>query len=322
VPSPSRCLTAGDALNFVRARAIHPPVDHPRIGLELEWLTFHRHDRLRRVTPEDLAPALRAIGELPCHGRITVEPGGQVELSSLPQPSVADAIDATRTDMLVLRGALADAGISLEGVGLDRVRPPQRVVEAGRYRAMETYFDALGLHGRAMMCNTASIQVNVDVDGDPVEAWRAATLAAPLLAQFFNSPSPNRMDVWSHMDASRVGPVCGTDLPSAWAAYALDARVMFIRCDGDDCVPVLNGMTFADWLAHGHPLGWPTASDLAEHLTTLFPPVRPRGWFEIRTIDALGDDCWPRAAELTAALLLEGADRRRLLESGEVPAWT
>ncbi len=97
---------------------------------------------------------------------------------------------------------------------------------------------------------------------------------------------------------------------------------MFIRCGDDDCVACLDGMTFGDWLQHGHPLGWPTEADLAEHLTTLFPPVRPRGWFEIRTIDALGDDCWPRAVELTAALLLDGDDRRRLLASGEVPAWS
>jgi glutamate--cysteine ligase len=322
VPSPSRCLTAGDALNFVRDRAIHPPTDHPRIGLELEWLTYHQHDRRRRVTPADLAPVLRGIGDLPCRGRITVEPGGQVELSSLPQPSVADAIDATRTDMRVLRGALADAGIVLEGSGLDRVRQPERVVDAGRYRAMETYFDALGPDGRAMMCNSASIQINVDVDGDPGAAWRAATMAAPLLARFFNAPSPNRMDLWSRTDVTRAGPVAGADLPTAWANYALDARVMFIRCDGDDCVACLDGMTFAGWLHHGHPLGWPTEDDLAEHLTTLFPPVRPRGWFEIRTIDALGDECWPRAVELTAALVLDGPDRRRLLESGEVRAWS
>jgi glutamate--cysteine ligase len=97
---------------------------------------------------------------------------------------------------------------------------------------------------------------------------------------------------------------------------------MFIRCDGDECFAVLDGMTFVDWLQRGHPLGWPTEADLAEHLTTLFPPVRPRGWFEIRTIDALDDECWPRAAELCAALVLEGSDRRRLLSNGEAPAWT
>jgi glutamate--cysteine ligase len=322
VPSPSRCLTAGDALTFVRDRAVHPPAESPRIGLELEWLTYHQHDRRRRVTPCDLAPVLRAVPELPCHGRITVEPGGQVELSSSPQPTVADAIDATRTDMRVLRDALAEADIALEGAGLDRVRPPERVVDVGRYRAMETYFDSFGPHGRTMMCNSASLQVNVDVDGDPSDAWRAASLAAPLLARFFNAPSPNRMDVWSGIDVTRAAPVRGDEPSSAWATYALDARVMFIRIDPDDCVAVLDGMTFADWLQRGHPLGWPTQADLAEHLTTLFPPVRPRGWFEIRTIDALGDECWPRAVELCAALLLEGSDRRRLLSNGEVPAWS
>jgi glutamate--cysteine ligase len=321
VPSPSRCLTAGDALTFVRDRAVHPPVDRPRIGLELEWLTYHRRDRRRRVTPSDLAPVLRDVGELPCHGRITLEPGGQLELSSTPQHSVADAVDATRTDMHVLRAALAEAGITLEGAGLDRHRRPERVVDAGRYRAMETYFNSFGPHGRTMMCNSASMQVNIDVDGDPWDAWRAATLAAPLLAQFFNAPSPNRMDVWSGIDVTRAAPVAGADPSTAWATYALEARVMFIRCDHDECVAILDGMTFADWLQRGHRLGWPTEADLAEHLTTLFPPVRPRGWFEIRTIDALDDECWPQAVELCAALLFEGPDRRRLLSNGEVPAW-
>jgi glutamate--cysteine ligase len=173
-----------------------------------------------------------------------------------------------------------------------------------------------------MMCNSASMQINIDVDGQPRDAWRAATLAGPLLAQFFNSPSPNRMDVWSGIDATRAGAVTGADPSTAWASYALEARVMFIRCDDDDCCAVLDGMTFVDWLEGGHPLGWPTEADLAEHLTTLFPPVRPRGWFEIRTIDALGDECWPRAVELCAALVLEGSDRDRLLSKGEVPAWT
>ena len=124
--------------------------------------------------------------------------------------------------MRVLRDALDDADIILEGSGLDRLRPPERVVDAGRYRAMETYFDALGPQGRTMMCNSASLQVNIDVDGDPADAWRAASLAAPLVAEFFNAPSPNRMDVWSGIDRTRAAPVAGDDPASAWATYALD----------------------------------------------------------------------------------------------------
>jgi glutamate--cysteine ligase len=62
-------------------------------------------------------------------------------------------------------------------------------------------------------------------------------------------------------------------------------------------------MPFAQWIAEGHELGWPTLDDFGHHLTTLFPPVRPRGWLELRMIDALPDDWWPVAVAVTAMLL-------------------
>jgi glutamate--cysteine ligase len=68
------------------------------------------------------------------------------------------------------------------------------------------------------------------------------------------------------------------------------------------------------WLEHGHEIGWPTEEDLAEHLTTLFPPVRPRGYVELRTFDALDESVWPRAAATAVTLLLDGPERRRMLE--------
>src|SRR5581483_7619298 len=188
-----------------------------------------------------------------------------------------------------LRGAAggpADAGIALCSTGLDRARPPERVVDQARYRAMEAYFDAAGVDGRTMMCNSASVQINVDVSGDRRDAWRAANIAARVLAETFNEPSPNRLDVWSRIDPSRTRLVPGRDPATAWAT-------------------------------RGHPLGWPDECDLLEHLTTLFPPVRPRGWFEIRTLDALDDDRWPRAVELAAALTCDGPERRALLRHGE-----
>ena len=52
---------------------------------------------------------------------------------------------------------------------------------------------------------------------------------------------------------------------------------------------MLAPLTFAEWIEDGHELGWPTLDDLDYHLTTLFPPVRPRGWLELRMIDALPD---------------------------------
>lgn len=315
MPSPSRCLTAGDAFCFVRDLAVHPPTGAPRVGLELEWLTFPTADRARRVSLKDLSPALDTLhAALPCGSRITIEPGGQIEISTLPCSSVADAIDAARTDVAVVRATLRAAGIEMVGAALDRCRAPQRVVDSARYRAMETYFDHAGPEGRTMMCNSASMQINIDFDGDPRQAWRAANLAASIVGAQFCEPSPNRLDLWSRIDRTRTAPVNGHDPGDAWATYALAARVMFIRVAADECVAVLDGTTFAGWIERGHALGWPTETDLAEHLTTLFPPVRPRGWLELRTIDALDDDRWPAAAEMAVGMVLDGPERRAALE--------
>ena len=67
--------------------------------------------------------------------------------------------------------------------------------------------------------------------------------------------------------------------------------------------PSTRPMPFARWIHDGHELGWPTLDDLEYHLTTLFPPVRPRGWLELRMIDALPDEWWPVAVAVTTALL-------------------
>lgn len=315
MPSPSRCLTAGDAFCLVRDLAVQPPTGNPRVGLELEWLTYPTADPTRRVDLCDLTTVLDAInGGLPCDSRLTVEPGGQVEISTLPLSSVSDAIDAARTDTAAVRETLHDHGVELVAAGLDRHRPPVRLIDTPRYRAMEAYFDHAGGDGRTMMCNSASMQINVDFDGDPRDAWRAANIVAPMLGTRFSERSPNRLDVWSRIDRTRTAAVVGDDPGEAWAAYALAARVMFIRCSIDECVPVLDDLTFCEWIERGHPLGWPTEADLVEHLTTLFPPVRPRGYLELRSIDALDDDRWPVAAEMAVTMLLDGPQRRAALE--------
>jgi glutamate--cysteine ligase len=315
VPSPSRCLTAGDAFRFVCDLAVHHPTSSPRVGLELEWLTFPISDRGRRVDRSAHATVLDALdGALPRGSRLTVEPGGQVEISTLTYDCVGDAIDAARTDTATLRNALRDEGIETAGAGLDRLRPPSRVIDNARYRAMETYFDQAGPDGRAMMCNSASMQINVDFDGDECEAWQAAHVVAQMLGRRFSEPAPNRLDLWSRIDPTRTAPVGGLHPGDAWARYALDARVMFIRVDLDECIAILDGMTFAGWITHGHVLGWPTEADLREHLTTLFPPVRPRGFMEVRSIDSLDDSTWPVAAETAVSMLLDGPERRSLLE--------
>jgi glutamate--cysteine ligase len=231
-------------------------------------------------------------------------------------------------DVGVVRRALELHAIDLIPTGLDAHGARPRVVDAPRYRAMERYFDAHWPAGRTMMRNTASIQVNLDIgrDDDIDARWRRAHDLGPVLAaSFANSPldaagnptgwRSTRLSVWQAIDPARTSAAYRDDCDarSAWARYALDAPVMMIR-DRDGASPSAAGstaldarLTLAEWITGGHPLGWPTLDDLDYHLTTLFPPVRPRGWLELRMIDALPDEWWPVAVAV-AATLVDDAD--------------
>ncbi len=137
------------------------------------------------------------------------------------------------------------------------------------------------------------------------------------------------------MDPSRTGPVHGPILGTGtagsapdpveeWLRYALGARVMMIRATPDRFVPIDGTLgsgllTFAAWLQRGHELGWPTLEDFEYHLTTLFPPVRPRGWFELRMLDALPDPWWRVAVAVTTALLEDADAGAAALEAVSAP---
>jgi glutamate--cysteine ligase len=171
-----------------------------------------------------------------------------------------------------------------------------------------------------MMCSTAAVQVNLDVGApDTVgRRWRLAHALGPvLLSCFANSPlaggrptgwCSTRMATWLGIDPSRTAPVGQSEgWADAWVDYALHAKVMLIRRSSDDFVPVRTGLSFGEWMARGHELGYPTLSDFEYHLTTLFPPVRPRGWLELRYIDALPDPWW-RVPVVVAACLLDDTE--------------
>src|SRR5262249_34675172 len=143
-------------------------------------------------------------------------------------------------------------------------------------------------------------------------------VVAPLLGQMFSEPSPNRLELWDHIDPTRTRAVEGDEPTVAWAHYALDAQVMFMRTGENSCEPATDRMTLRDWGHDGHSLGWPAEEDVYEPLTPLFPPVRPRGWFELRTIDALDDDRWPAAVELASSLLLDDSKRHAVIETNDI----
>lgn len=305
-------MTPADARRVVDATSFSGG-GQGRVGLECELFVYAAADPTAPPDSPTVHAALAGV-HLPGGSTVTFEPGGQLELSTPPLADVGAVCRAMTADMSVVEAALADADLVLAGVGLDPLRPPRRVVSAPRYDAMEAFFDGHGDAGRRMMCSTASIQVNVDTgDAEHVEQrWALAHAVSPVLAAAFANSAlaagrptgrrSARLGTWWDIDPTRTAPAA-PHTRAAWVDYAMRARVMLVRADEDRYVSVHDGLTFEDWVRHGHALGYPTEDDLHYHLGTLFPPVRPRGRLELRVIDALPTPWWEVAAAVTTALL-------------------
>ncbi|MEV6170734.1 ergothioneine biosynthesis glutamate--cysteine ligase EgtA [Streptomyces sp. NPDC051954] len=288
------------------------------LGVEVEWFVHELHTPQLPVTPERLEAAYAALRTLPLRSALTVEPGGQLELSSPPAASLMECIGTVAADLDAVRAVLAENDLGLVGVGQDPWHSPRRFLHEPRYDAMETYFDRTGPAGRAMMCTSASVQVCLDAGyeepgplGHGRRWWLAHQLGAVLLAAFANSPlaarrptgwRSTRQLLWIEIGAGRAGaPPLDGDPRATWARHVLDAPVMCVRQDGGPW-DVPDGMTFREWTRSATPRP-PTHEDLDYHITTLFPPVRPRGHLELRMIDAQpGDDGWIVPLAVTTAL--------------------
>lgn len=306
------------------------------VGAELEWLV-HRPNAPHVPVPLDLLRSLlRSAGPLPGGSTITYEPGGQLELSSRPAAGLVPCLRDLHSDLGHLGAVLAAAGIGFLPTAIDPFRHPVRQLYRPRYDAMEAYFDRRGRHGRVMMCSTAAVQINLDAGADPADVarrWHLFNALGPVLvAAFANSPvhagrptgwKSTRQWVWQHLDPPRTAaPVNGGDPVAMWAEYALDAPVMAVRRDGAEWIAD-PGMTFRQWItgtarnAGAIEGGPPTEDDLAYHLTTLFPPVRPRGWLEVRYIDAQAPRWWPVPPAVLTALAGDPQAADRALAAAE-----
>ncbi len=313
-------LAATDPLETARRHvagtALHPDAGD-RVGLELELHLVDLADPARRPTWSEVLRLAQSVGGLPSHSSVTLEPGGQIELSTPPGAGVVDAVAALRADEQVLRRRLGEQGFGAAPLGADLARPVARVNPGARYAAMETHFDALGCAGagRAMMTATAALQVNLDAG--PAAGWAdrltlvrslvpvlvALSATSPYLGGATSGWHSMRQGTWQGIDRGRSDPVAPGEPTEAWAAYALDAPVMLVAA-GAQLRPVTTRVSFADWLRGTAPFGRrPSLADLDYHLTTLFPPVRPRGYLEIRCVDALPDRWWPAVASLVATLV-------------------
>ncbi|GGZ83764.1 ergothioneine biosynthesis glutamate--cysteine ligase EgtA [Streptomyces echinoruber] len=320
------------------------------LGVELEWLVHELRAPQLPVAPRRLEAVYAALRTVPLKSALTVEPGGQLELSSPPAASLTECVGTVSADLAAVRAVLREDGLVLAGIGHDPWQPPRRFLRRPRYDAMESCLDRTGPAGRAMMCTSASVQVCLDAGyeepgplGHGRRWWLAHLLGAVLVAAFANSPMAEgrptgwrstRQLRWTQIGAGRAGgPTLDADPRDAWARHVLDAPVMCVRREhGPWHVP--DGMTFREWTRTRSPRP-PTRDDLDYHLTTLFPPVRPRGHLELRMIDAQpGEDGWivplavtaalfddPEAAETAYRAVKPLAERTRALPAPHNPLW-
>ena len=317
-------LTAADPVEAARQHLAETTLRADaggRVGLELEHHLVDLAHPERRPTWDDVTALVEQLGTMPEGSSVTFEPGGQVELSTPPAASLVDAVAAMRTDVAVLRARLRAAGYGAAGLGSDLARAPRRINPHTRYLAMEQHFDALGFAGSGMEMMTATAALQVNLDAGPASGWQerlglVRTMVPMLVAASSTSPwlggrtsgwHSMRQGTWQGIDHGRSDPVPLGDPVSAWATYALEAPVMLVR-DGEALAPVTERIPFAQWLrgaASGRPpfARPPTTADLDYHLTTLFPPVRPRGYLELRCLDALPDRWWPALAAITVTLV-------------------
>jgi glutamate--cysteine ligase len=311
MPTPRATLTIADVCAVIGDAGFGQ--QPPGIGLELEW--FVTRDGVAVTDLEAIRAAVAGPGALPYRSRITFEPGGQIEISAPPSDSGPTAVRGAERDALTVMARLADAGMRAIAIGLDAGATRPRVIDEPRYRAMAQYFAQRGTAGARMMCATASMQINVGFTDDVDRQWELAHDLAPILGAIFaHSPllcgrpsgwQSSRLAVWAALDPARTSPVAArADARNDWTRYALDAPIMLVNT-ADDCLVPPTTLTLRDWVGEGHAVGHPTVDDVVYHLTTLFPPIRPRGWLELRVLDALPHPWWQVAAAIAITALTD-----------------
>lgn len=315
-------VTTRSAASYIAGRGFRPTPARP-VGLEAEFFVVDQADP-RRVPPPGEIRAVLGDLAVPARSRLTFEPGGQLELSTAPGADVFAAIGALRGDLDAVQSCLGARGFAVRGGGVEADRLPHWWGSGFRYDAMAAHFARCGgaaaVAGTVMMTATAGLQLNLDAGADRAaiaRRWELAHLLGPVLsAAFACSPvlagrptgaASARLVAWQQLERCRAAPVAGSaDARSPggqWAAYALAATVMVITDgDGSGRAPQ-SGFTMREWLQNAALGGRPVElGDLDYHLTTLFPPVRPRGFLELRYLDEQRLEHWPVAAAVTAVL--------------------
>jgi len=326
-------ITSRDDLVAALSRGEKPRAEW-RIGTEHEKFPFHTADHspvpyggphgiramLEGLTRFGWTPVMEGehiIGlEGEGLGNISLEPGGQFELSGAPLINLHQTCAEVHDHLAQVKEVAAEHGIGFLGLGFtpNWRRDEIPVMPKGRYKIMTEYMKKVGTMGLDMMYRSCTVQVNLDFssESDMVKKLRVAVALQPLAtALFANSPftegKPNgylsyRSHVWTDTDNARAGMVpfifedgFGYE---RWVDYALDVPMYFVHRDGKYID--VTGQSFRDFLQGrlpGFPGELPTRGDWNNHLTTIFPEARLKHYMEMRGADG---GPWGRICALPA----------------------
>ena len=297
-----------------------------RIGTEHEKFLFHR-DSLRPVAFDGdsgveavLGALCKAIGDKATPiiekgkiiglkdgdgGSVSLEPGGQLELSGAPLSNLHQTCAETGRHLRHMREVSSALGVGMLGIGFQPKwrRDDISWMPKGRYQIMQNHMPKVGTMGLDMMLRSCTVQVNLDYadEADMRRKFRTSLALQPIAtALFANSPFKDgkpsgwlsgRAHVWTDTDNARCGvPSCVFDPHfgyEQWIDYILDVPMYFLH-RGEDYVDVA-GKSFRDYLAgtlagfEGEP---PQMADFEDHITTAFPEVRLKQYLEMRGADS------------------------------------
>ena len=235
---------------------------------------------------------------------VSLEPGGQLELSGAPLDSIHETCDEVNQHLKEVKSIADDLGASFFGLGAapEWSHEDMPMMPKGRYKLMTDYMGRVGTHGTQMMYRTCTVQVNLDFSSeqDMIKKMRVGLALQPIAtALFANSPffegklinhKSWRSRIWRDLDEDRTGM-----LPfvfeegfgfEAWTEYVLDVPMYFVYRDGK-YIDAL-GQSFRDFLNGKLPAlpgERPKISDWADHLTTVFPEARVKQFIEMRGAD-------------------------------------
>jgi glutamate--cysteine ligase len=236
---------------------------------------------------------------------ITLEPGGQFELSGAPVETVHETSSELHAHLAQLGEVARPLGLGFLGLGMSPrwTRADIPMMPKGRYRIMSAYMPKVGRLGLDMMYRTCTVQTNLDFcsEADMVRKLRVGLALQPIAtALFANSPFTEgklngylsyRSEIWRHTDPDRTGMLPWAFEPGMgferWVDFAFDVPMYFIK-RGDRYIDVA-GQSFRSLMKGELPLlpgERATISDWANHLTTIFPEVRLKRYLEMRGADA------------------------------------